>query len=149
MNTQHCTFEREVSRAVKSNQWTDELRAHAAGCPECQETITMTTAMTNMATGGAARPLPSYRLIWLKAQYARKEEQLSKLDILALTGMSLGGIVAVLGLLLWRFPKIFGGLMETAVPWRSLVSNGTPLVIIAGALLIVWLLTRDSHFAER
>ena len=25
----------------------------------------MTTAMTNIATGGAARPLPSYRLIWL------------------------------------------------------------------------------------
>jgi hypothetical protein len=39
--------------------------------------------------------------------------------------------------------------METALPWRSLISNGTPLVVIAGALIIVWLLTRDSHFAER
>jgi hypothetical protein len=149
----NCVFEKQVILATKSNQWTGDLRAHTTSCPACQETIAMTTIMNNISAADTPHPLPSYRLIWLKAQYARKQERISKLDILSLAGMSILGLAGLAGLAFWRFPKLFSGIMDStgtsALPWSNLFSNGAPLGVIAGALIIVWLLTRDSHFAER
>ena len=113
----------------------------------------MTSAMKTIAGAESAHPLPSYRLLWLKAQYARKQERLSAIDMISLIGMTLTGIAGMAGLVLWRFPKLFNGILETtgtsAIPWGNIISNGAPLAVIAGAFIMVWLLTRDSFFAER
>ena len=153
MNNTYCTFEREVLKAVKSNQWTNDVRNHAASCSLCKETIAMTTLMQKISREDVLHALPSYRLIWLKAQYARRQERLSALDMVALIGMSLTGIAGFVGLLFWRFPQLFDGAVNvtgtSAVNWTGMVSHGVPIAVIVGAIVTVWLLTRDSFFAER
>ena len=148
-----CRYEREVISAMKSNQWIESLRIHVAGCPLCQETMNMTRVMETISGEHSAHALPSYQLIWLKAQYAKKEERISLLDIIALSGMSLAGIAGFIGLLLWRFPNIFNGIIDSShqhLPDISAVfSNGAPVAVIIGLIITVWVLTRDSFFAER
>jgi hypothetical protein len=113
----------------------------------------MVTMMKRISDEPAPHSYPAHRLIWLKAQYARKQERLSVLDIAALAGMSLAGIAGLAGLLLWRFPQTFTGIIDSAAvsltDFKSVLSNGAPLVVIAGVLVMVWVLSRDSFFAER
>ena len=113
----------------------------------------MTMMMGKISSQSTAHALPSYRLIWLKAQYARKQERLSAFDLFALIGMSLVGVAGLSGLLLWRFPQLFTGIIDvtgrSAPDLKNLFSNGAPLVVIVGVLVMIWLLTRDSFFAER
>jgi hypothetical protein len=148
-----CTSEREIIAAVKSQHWTDDLRHHVTNCAHCQETIAMTTMLKNFSTIDTEHPLPMYRIIWLKAQYARKEERLSTLDLVALGGMTLVGIAGLLGLLVWRFPQLFAGVFDsaarTAPGFTNVFSDGAPLAVIIGALVLVWGLTRGSFPAER
>jgi hypothetical protein len=95
--------------------------------------------------------LPSHRLIWMKAQYARKQERISTLDMVTLIAMSAAGVMGLAGLLFWRFPKLLGGILggTGSFPWSTMFSGGTPFIAAVGALLVVWFLTRDSFFAER
>jgi len=148
-----CGHEREVIRAAKSNQWTASLRDHIENCPLCRETLNMVTMIKKISDEYATHALPGYRLIWLKAQYARKQERLSLLDFAALAGMSLAGIAGLAGLLLWRFPQTFTGIIDSAaaslIDFKSVLSNGAPLLIIAGVLVMVWVLSRDTFFAKR
>lgn len=153
MKINECPFERQIRTAITSDRWTDDLRHHAANCALCQETMTMTMMINKISNVGASHTLPSYQLIWLKAQYARKQERLSMLDILSLVGLSLSGIIGFLGFLLWRFPKFLPGIFETtgasAISWKSVVSSSGSFALIAAVCIMIWLFTRDNFFAER
>ena len=115
--------------------------------------MTMARMMEHISGERGTHALPNYRLIWLKAQYARKEERLSVLDIIGLIGMSLVGIAGFIGLLLWRFPGILNGIIDSShrpLPdINTVFSNSAPLAVIIGLIIMVWVLTRDSFFAER
>lgn len=149
----NCPQESSIIHAVRTTEWTTGLRSHAETCPMCKEAITMTTTMNRLATIEPPHPLPGYRLIWLKAQYARKQERISALDMITLIAMSLAGIAGLAGLLFWRFPNFLEGVLGSggtgSFQWSTVFSGGTPLIAAVGALVIVWLLTRDSFFAER
>lgn len=148
-----CPQEHSIIHAVRANEWTDELRSHADRCPICKETVAMTTMMNKLSNFEPPHSLPSYRLIWLKAQYARKQERISTLDMVTLIAMSAAGVMGLAGLLFWRFPKLLGGMLGSggtgSFPWSTIFSGGTPFIAAVGALLVVWFLTRDSFFAER
>ena len=109
--------------------------------------------MNKFAAEGGVRALPNYRILWLKAQYARRQERLSALDLVGLIGIALGGVGGLIGLSAGMFPRPFAALVEMAgrsVPaLTSLFSNNAPLVVIIGIAVMVWLVTRDSIFAER
>jgi hypothetical protein len=143
----------DVVRATKSSQWTDALRAHAATCPDCQQTMAMTALMNELTAVEPRHPFPNYRTIWLKARYARKQERLTKFDLFALAAVSLSGLGGLVALLYWIFPQLFGGLLDIPVfanlRFPNLASLGTPTFILVGLAITVWLLTRDSIFAER
>ena len=113
----------------------------------------MTRLMQEISHEDVPRTLPGYRLIWLKAQYARKQERLSKLDILSLAGLSIVGIAGLARLLVWRFPKILAGVVDitgVSLPdFKNVFSNGAPFAVIIGVVFMVWALTRDSFFAEK
>jgi hypothetical protein len=153
MNNPDCEFTADTIRATKSNEWTDALRAHAATCSDCQQTIAMTTMMNELMADKHPHPFPNYRTIWLKARYARKQERLTKFDLFALLGVSLSGIAGLVALLFWLFPQLLGGLLNIPVfanlHFPSFASFGTPTFILVGLVIAVWLLTRDSIFAER
>jgi hypothetical protein len=152
MKNIECSFMRDVVRATKSNQWTDELRSHAATCSDCQQTMAMTSMMNELVTVDDPHPLPHFRTIWLKSRYAKKQERLTKFDLFALAAVSLSGLGGLVALLYWIFPQLFGGFLAIPVfanlHFPNLASLGTPTLVLIGLAITVWLLTRDSIFAE-
>lgn len=139
MNHQTCSYESAVVAAVKSEQWTDDLRAHAASCPMCQETVTITSALQRIALKTAGEAPVSYRILWLRAQFVRKQENLSKLDRFMLVGSFAVFFVGLLGIALWKWPLV-----------QSWLTNGSgntgtnlPLYIAAACAALVWFLTEE------
>jgi|ERR1041385_3366754 hypothetical protein len=152
MNQSVCSLEKEVLKAVRSRHVTDNLRAHAATCPVCSETIQVAALVHTYSSDHISYPFPNHRLIWLKAQYARKQDRISKFDIVALVGMWVLGASGFVGLLFWRFPEVFFEVIHfagsSALDIRSVLSNGAPFAVLIGVLVTVWVLTRDSFFTE-
>jgi hypothetical protein len=153
MKQMECVFEKEVMTVSRLQQWTDDLRAHASTCPVCSETNRVNQWMQGYSHELESRKLPSHRLIWLKAQYALKQERLSKFDIAALVGMSVVGLAGFVGLLLWQFPHFLSGFIDLtgrSFPGiRNVFSHSTSLPIAIGVVIMVWVLTRDSSFVKR
>jgi hypothetical protein len=148
-----CPFEIQVTTATRTRQWTTSLRSHASMCPVCSATMSVNQWIQEYSREPESRTFPSHRLIWLKAQYARKQERLSKLDIAALGGMWVIGIAGFVGLSLWKFPHLFSDALDAAresfPDLANLLSHGTSLGISVGILIMVWALTRDTFAAKR
>ena len=146
-----CDSVRDVIRATQSNEWPEDVRAHAATCSRCQETIAMASMMKELSARELPHPLPNFRTVWLKARYARKQESLTKFDVLSLAGLSLVGIAGLAVLLMVIFPQLFRKIID--IPSISIsqltgaFSGGTPLLILAAVGALVWLLTKDSKYA--
>jgi hypothetical protein len=153
MKNEDCQLSAATIAATKSNQWIDALRTHAATCPYCQQTMALTTMMNELTADEPRYSFPNYRTIWLKARYARKQEHLTKFDLFALAAVSLSGLGGLVALLYWIFPQLFGGILDIPVfanlRFPNFASLGTPTFILVGLAITVWLLTRDSIFAER
>jgi hypothetical protein len=153
MKQEWCVFEKEVMIAASREQWTDNLRAHASTCPACSETIRVSHWMQGYSREYESRKLPSHAVIWLKAQYALKQERLSKLDIAALVGMSVIGVAGLVGLLLWQFPHFVSGAIDLTgrsfPDLRNVFSRSTALTVAVAAAILVWVITRDSFTAKR
>ncbi|MGB2867996.1 MAG: hypothetical protein WBD36_06075, partial [Bacteroidota bacterium] len=129
------------------------LGNHAASCPRCQETRATTMMMKELVANNPAHRLRDYRVIWLKAQYARKEERLTKFDLLALVGLSLSGIAGLFGLFLLMLPQLSGRFLDIMVPavprLSTVLSSGVPVLVVTGVAVMIWILTRDSIFIEK
>jgi hypothetical protein len=153
MTNEDCEYSAAIISATKRNQWTDPLRAHLAACPRCQETMEVKKMMNKFAAEGRVHTLPNYRIVWLKAQYARRQERISALDLVGLIGIALGGVGGLIGLSAGMFPRPFAALVELtgrSLPaLTDLFSNNAPLAVMIGVAVMVWLVTRDSIFAER
>ena len=148
-----CEFSSAVINASKSHQWTDSLQSHIAGCVRCQETKEMTMMMNTLTAQGSVRALPDYRIIWMKAQYAKRQESLSLLDLIGLVAVALGGLAGLVGLSAGVFPRPFAALTElsrNSLPaLKSLFTTNAPLGVMIAVALMVWLLTRDSLYARK
>ena len=148
-----CESRRDIVRATKTTVWTDALRKHTEGCSRCQETVAMTTMMSEIAAGEGPHTLPGYRLIWLKAQFARKQDRLTKFDLFALGGLSLSGIVGLVIFFFWRFPESSATLRSIPAIFSLFLSNiyslGIPGFVFVAILVTVWILIQDSTFTQR
>ena len=105
MNFDSCPKSEAVVQAVRSDNWSESLRAHIARCEPCRETSRVAFWMTRMAAslesipGGCFDP----ELIWLKAKINRPP----RLPARALLPLKAGGLfgAAGLGLLLATIPE--------------------------------------------
>lgn len=148
-----CPFEKVVVAAAKAEVWTDQLHDHIAACPLCAETIRLVKMMQAFAleTTQISPPAPLYWQIWLKAQFAHREERLSKLEVLALRGASLVAAIGFIGLLLGNWPRFFAWLIhatKSAPSWPGLFSSDFSLAAASGLIVILCILIYDIFFAE-
>ncbi len=145
MNHQTCINESAVVAAVKGEQWTDDLRAHAASCPMCTETVTVTSALQRLALKTAGEAPASYRILWLRAQFVRKQENLSKLDRFMLVGSFAVLLVGLLGIALWKWPVVQSWLTNGSVSTES----NLPLYVAAACAALVWFLTEEVFVQDK
>lgn len=77
MNLRSCTYENEVSEALKSGHWPHgcavELRDHVGHCERCADLVLVTEALQGARRESAQEPdLGSPQLIWWRAQLRRR-----------------------------------------------------------------------------
>jgi len=151
MNIEECQFTAATIAATKTNTWTNELRAHLSSCPICRETKEMTTTMNILTTNTATRAFPDYRILWMKAQLAKRQERLTTLDLVGLITVALGGTAGLAGLSVGLFPRLVSSLIAlTGQPLpaiQSLVAANAPLGVLIGVGVMIWLITRDRRYA--
>jgi hypothetical protein len=126
MNNKPCPHEGSVIQAMRTNQWSKELRVHVSQCKNCTEVEQAFRWMGDVsARWRSSEPAPNPDLIWIKAQLAeqqRLEERALRPAILVRTGAIIGLLVALSFLILWMWPTI------DAFIGRALI--GMPAVII-------------------
>ena len=147
MNEFSCPHEPEVIAASSSGRWTDELRSHAERCPQCRATMMLSGMMRELAsaTFTEAKHLPSYQVIWLRAQFTRKHDQLSRLDRLMLLGVFVAGFFAMTAAAVWKW--------DTVIRWTSRVSGESsvslPFYAMAGLAALLWFLVENVFYPDR
>lgn len=64
-----CPHEPHVIRAAATNAWSESLRAHAAGCPDCAAAASAAPWMQELSiVDERPRTLPDPAVLWLKAK---------------------------------------------------------------------------------
>jgi hypothetical protein len=176
MKTPQCDREQQVLDALRSGRWTgpwgEEIRRHAAGCAVCSEVVLVAEALRQEEELIQAEArLPTAGLVWWKAQRAARraaEERAAQPIALVERMARVFAVLAVLGLGMWRWPRILtwvGGAKEFArLPGSSagisdwvqrafesmaqgfsrspgyllLMSAGAFLTLVAFAAYVVW-----------
>jgi len=70
MKRDRCSMEDKINSAARSGQWSESLLSHFAACPQCEETVFVSSYLRESAATSAAEPLPDAGRIWRKAQVA-------------------------------------------------------------------------------
>ena len=78
MSANGCPREAEILRAVRADGWTDDLRDHARGCPECADALLVAAWLAEPAGAGAPQPLPDPDLIWWKARLLARRDAVER-----------------------------------------------------------------------
>lgn len=129
-----CDREQELLTALRTGQWTPDLRAHFADCDNCAE-LAMTAEFMQQAAATVDPRVPAAGLVWWKAQLRARREAAHAAARPVLIAERAAAILALLGAI-------------AAMAWLS--SDSTPgalaavivLALItttaAGALLFAW-----------
>ena len=147
MTDHPCPYEYENIAAARSGRWSDRLRMHVKTCAECRETASMARTLQQCALRMASGLIPpaSYRLLWLKAQFTRKQERLSRLDRLSLVGIFVAAAVTLIGFALWKWSLV--------LRWLAGVSgepgSSVPFFLLSGCAALVWFLTEELFLHEK
>jgi len=153
MKTAECEFTLSVVRAVKSGRWSDDLRTHAKTCSSCSDTVRVTTMFVRLSDKDDDHRLPEYLSLWLRAQFARREEKLSRLDLIALGGLSISVVIGLAGIALGASSRVFNRVLDAGRDISPVVqqglAHGAPIVLIIGVILLLWLLTGDATFLDK
>ncbi len=145
MNNETCPLEIAVVAALRSDRWTNDLRAHAASCPLCRETIAVAMAMQQLASKTSAEIPVSYRILWLRAQFIRKQEHLSRIDLFMLIGSFAVLVPSFICVALWKWPMVQAWLTNGS----GNPNSNLPIYIFAGCAALVWFLTEEVFLQEK
>jgi predicted anti-sigma-YlaC factor YlaD len=153
MTNVECDVAPLVIRAMKSDRWTESLQNHVKTCSRCRETIAVATMIVQISAEDPVHRLPSYPSIWIRAQFARREEQLSRLHLVAMIGLTVSGVIWVAGIVFGATSQVFSSFVDFPHGFtlfsRHLLAHGAPFLVIIGVVLLVWILTRDRFFVGR
>jgi hypothetical protein len=135
MNSDCCQFEDAVTAALANGWWTDDLRRHAAVCPQCSELQLVWKELAYAAElDGYLMPMPSAGLIWRHAQLTVRRERMERAiaAIEIMRKIAIAATLIALGVFVWLWkPDI------SPVYW-SAVLTGAGLLLSSGIVLYGW-----------
>lgn len=146
MSRRRCPREPGVVAAVRADAWDDALRRHLADCDACRQAAAVTSAMLELASADEAAPLPDPRLIWLRAQLARRRAADRKLRLMLAAMPAVGGLVAlVLGAFAWQllWPRLRD--LAESVPLPAAGGDPSALLVLAATAAVLALLATWNH----
>lgn len=115
-----CQRETEVVRALRMGDFSDELRAHIAGCDSCGEALAVASAC--QAAPGP-ETVPDASLLWRKMELRLKRERTEAAMRPAIIAERLTtAVLAVCAVL--------------AIPWLAAISPMLAVVAVAALILI-------------
>lgn len=156
MSRTSCRYEKAVSEAARSGEWTKELLAHREGCLVCAELTLVVAALTTDAEALTAdpRPLPEAEAIWLRARLAARRRTFERATRPIVWMQRLALIVAG-GVGLTAAPRLWGlvcGMVEGADLLAGSLPRaaGSPLLVLIGSALVlgglfVWEMTMPQE----
>jgi hypothetical protein len=118
MKIPQCDREQQVLDALQSGRWAgpwgEEIRRHAAACTACSEVVLVAEALRHEEELAQTEVrLPSAGLVWWKAQLAARraaEERAAQPIAWVERMVQVFGVLALLGLGFWQWPRIVGWL---------------------------------------
>lgn len=141
MTFRTCSYEKEVTRALKDGHWpagcAPELRSHGEACKDCSDLVLVTQAFQEARSqSDKEAPTASPSLLWWRAQLRRRNVLTERVNrpISIAQGFALfvNGIVGA-GFLAWQFRHG----MSLASWWSDLTRLRT-LVLPIGSLKLGW-----------
>jgi hypothetical protein len=135
-----CRREPDVRLAAESDGWTDELRAHAAGCPDCAAAAAVAPWMQRFA-GMPDREhiLPDPSVVWLKAQLLRNTAAAERVTR-PITSLQIAAYLVVAAcwaaLLTWKWGAIVA-LVHRLTPSGMVLGGASGAASISMSLLAV------------
>ncbi|MBL0157537.1 MAG: hypothetical protein IPP47_10625 [Bryobacterales bacterium] len=129
-----CDREQELLAALRSGNWTPELRAHLAACESCADAA-ITAEFLHQAAATADPHVPPAGLVWWKAQLRARRESAQAAARPVLIAERAAAIVALLGAvgaLAWLSSD------STLAALAGIVALVLLTTAAAGALLFAW-----------
>ena len=145
MNTKPCSHEEAVTAAVRSGDWSPELKAHRDGCLTCAELTLVVAALAADAEELVAMeaPLPDPAPLWLRARLASRERQYHRATrAIVWVQRAAIAIACAIGIAfapgLWELVSgAFSGL-DLSISAPDLPrSAGSPLLVLVVSLLVL------------
>lgn len=82
MTDERCAFESNVVHAAESGEWTESLRAHAAGCADCAAAAEVASWMHGFArVDEREHILPDPAVLWLKAKLLQSSAAVERVSL--------------------------------------------------------------------
>src|SRR5262245_20864978 len=129
-----CEREGDIKRMTRTGALDEALRAHAAGCVTCGETLLVAAWMHEMSkTPVEAAPLPDPAYLWYKAQLLRRwdaeRQVLAPIEFWKRVQIvvCLAGVAAALAWLWIELPSMAAS-SAVRVPWVGVAGVLTPVL---------------------
>jgi hypothetical protein len=111
----NCSQETAISRAVRTGDWNDSLRAHADECASCAEIVGASRWMQSLAATQHTVALPDASVVWWRAQLAEKQRTAERAqNALAWLELAAAALICA-GLAGWA--ALDSGLLANAAAW--------------------------------
>lgn len=139
-----CEKENRILSAVRSGEWTTELRAHVLECPVCSDLALVDDFLQNEATLTMANAsLPDPSLVWSKGRLARTNRALGLVarPVQAVQVFAyLSSVIALIWLTM-TYSQARPWMIEFSTRMQHTVETANPSVIagLVGCLLFMFL----------
>ena len=75
MSERSCELEAAVLAAARTAEWTDDLRRHLEGCPDCTDALMVERFLASESVAAATGTrLPTADQVWWRADLRRRRE---------------------------------------------------------------------------
>jgi len=148
MNTKPCSYEEAVTAAVRSGDWSPELKAHRDGCLTCAELTLVVASLQIDAEDltGLDAPLPDPAHLWLRARLASRERDYRRATrAIVWVQRAAFAVAAAVALAfspnLWEMIMGVFSSLDLGSPIAQLPrAAGSPVLVIVGSFVVVGVL---------
>jgi hypothetical protein len=145
MRLSNCQFDASVVHAATTGEWSEALKVHVTSCAQCSDTMKLVLAL-HQAAKEVSLPstLPDSRLIWMKAQVIRKQNNLNRLDLLSKLSALIVGIAVVAIAAMWKLGVLGFTLgpegSSPEIPWIRFMTATLPYTVAGATFLVLRLI---------